>query len=52
MDGGDSRPYVCGNCTARIEIKLRENVVCPHCMYRIVYKPRAPGRPPTVYVAI
>ena len=49
--GSDHRPYVCGNCRARVQVKLRENVLCPHCGYRIVYKPRERvGR--VVYVAI
>lgn len=47
---GDHRPYVCGNCTAVVHVKLRENVLCPHCGYRIVYKPRGARR--MVYVAI
>lgn len=48
-----TRPYVCGQCTRCMDVKLRETVKCVHCGYRVVYKPRAREiHTPVRYVAI
>jgi DNA-directed RNA polymerase subunit RPC12/RpoP len=37
--------YECGDCAKIVRLKPGDQVVCHHCGYRIMYKPRTKVRP-------